>query len=116
MEHLIDATGKKVGRIATEAAVHLRGKDEPSFVPHLLSGNTVRIINASKVSIDERKQMDKVYTRYTGYPGGLKTESLRHLAARRGYAEIIRKAIYGMLPSNRLRARMMKQLTITENE
>jgi large subunit ribosomal protein L13 len=117
MAHLtIDATGKKIGRIATQIAMHLRGKTDPSFAPHKLSGNTVTVTNASKISISDAKVEDKVYTRYTGYPGGLRQEKLGHLVKRFGYGETIRRAVYRMLPNNTLRPKMMKQLTITENE
>lgn len=110
----IDATGKILGRIASEAASVLRGKNEPTFERHLLNTTKVLIENASKLKIPATKLVGKIHTRYTGHPGGLKHLSLEQVIAKKGYGEPLRLAIYGMLPANRLRAELMKHLTITE--
>ena len=114
MEYKLDAKGKSLGRIASEAAVFLMGKNDPKFQKHILSGNKVQIINASKIKISPRKIKQVEYTRYTGYPGGLRTQTMKEVVAKKGYAELFHRAVYGMLPDNKLRARMMKNLVVTE--
>lgn len=114
MKYTIDATNRKLGRVATEAAVFLVGKERPDFERNKLSGNLVEIINTSKADIDVKKIETKEYNRYSGYPGGLKTETMKKVISKKGYVEVFKKAVYGMLPSNRLRDKMMKNLTITE--
>lgn len=113
-EHLINAEGKSVGRVASEAAVILRGKTSSEFERNIVADVRVRITNASRANVSERKAEGTVFTRYSGYPGGLYFESLGELAARKGYAEIFRKAVYGMLPGNKLRSRIMRNLSIEE--
>ncbi len=110
----IDAAGRALGRVATEAAIALRGKNQPNFERHLLSKVMVTITNARQVKITGTKLTGKIHSRYSGYPGGLSHLSLEQLIAKKGYAEPLRLAIYGMLPSNKLRAKMMNNLTITE--
>ncbi|HEY4511843.1 MAG TPA: 50S ribosomal protein L13 [Candidatus Paceibacterota bacterium] len=112
--HTIDATNKKIGRVASEAAALLIGKNNTSFVRNKIIGSKVEIVNTSKALIDERKKNDKEYATYSGYPGGIKTETVSRLIERKGYSEIFRKAVYGMLPQNKLKKGMMKNLTITE--
>lgn len=114
MKLTIDAQGKKVGRVASEAAAFLRGKNDPSFEPNKLPNNQVEIVNASKADIDQKKKGEKVYTHYTGYPGGLRERKMSKVIDSLGYADVFRRAVYGMLPANRLRSRAMKQLTIKE--
>ena len=114
MEYLIDAKERSLGRVASEAAKALRGKNEPSFAPNILADVWVKITNVSQLAISEKKLEQKTYTRYGGYPGGLYSRTLAELVERKGYGEAMRKAVYGMLPNNRLRARMMKRLTIEE--
>lgn len=114
MNHTLDASGKAIGRIATEAVAALRGKDKPGFTPNAIPTTKVEIINASSVRITGNKLQGKIYKRHSGYPGGLKTESLQELIDKKGTAEAIRKAIYGMLPANRIRKVMMNNLTIKE--
>lgn len=113
-EYLIDATGKALGRVASEAAKVLRGKDTTDFVKHLAPKVTVKITNASKLDVTQKKLRGKIYTHYTGHPGGLRETSLAHLVEKKGWVEPVKKAVYGMLPANRLRAVMMKNLIITE--
>jgi len=112
--HIIDAEGKRLGRIATDAARHLIGKTTPAFQRNAITGEKVRIINASKVHIEPKKLTDKVYKRYSGYPGGLKERRMEEVIAIKGYKEIFVKAIHGMVPANRLRAKIMKNLEVTD--
>lgn len=110
----IDASGKRLGRLASEVAALLAGKDKTDAVRNVVSPVSITVTNASKLLIDEKKRSQKRYDWYSGYPGGRRTLSLEQLIARAGYAEVLRKAVYGMLPHNRLRAKRMKQLTITD--
>lgn len=112
--HTIDAQGKRVGRIASEAASILRGKKSPDYVPHKVADLNVHIVNTQHLKIDESKLKDKQYTRYSGHPGGLKYESMENVIEKKGYPEIVRKAVYGMLPNNKLRSKLMKNLIVTE--
>ena len=114
MAHVLDASGKTLGRIATEAATTLMGKHTPAFAKNKVGGEETKIINAGKLRMSGTKTDTKVYSRYSGYPGGLTQETFKELVARRGTREALRKAIYGMLPGNRLRAARMKLLTIEE--
>ncbi len=110
----IDATNKKLGRIAQEAAMILMGKDSPMYEPNKVITEGVHIINASKADISEKKKGEKEYKRFTGYPSGLRIRTLDDLITKRGISEAYRLAIMGMLPKNRLRAEMIKKLKITE--
>ncbi len=112
-EYNIDATGKRLGVVATEAAKVLLGKDQADYARHLTAPVTVTITNASKLDITEKKKTE-VYQTYSGYPGGLRNETLDHLGNRRGYAEVLRRTIGGMLPNNKLKKPMLKNLVITE--
>ncbi len=111
--HTLDATDKKMGRLATQAAVLLMGKNTPNWSRNAIPTTTVAIINASKMSVSESKK-NEVYKNFSGYPGGLKTQTLEELVEKKGYSEALKKAIYGMLPTNRLRPKMMKNLSISE--
>jgi large subunit ribosomal protein L13 len=111
--HTIDAAGKRLGVVATEAASILQGKDRADFARHTVESVTVTIVNASKLDITEKKKTE-VYQTYSGYPGGLKNETLDHLGKRRGYGEVLRRTIGGMLPGNKLKKPMLKNLVITE--
>ena len=112
-EYTFDAKGASLGRLATEIAMTLRGKNEPSFEPHIAPDVTVTVNNTSKLKLSST-QLGEEYTRYSGYPGGLTHETRGHLIDRKGYREVLEKAVYGMLPNNRLRAVMMKNLIINE--
>lgn len=103
-----------MGRIASQAAIYLMGKNVPTYVRNKAPVVTVSIINCSKAIIDAKKKEDKKYVNYTGFRGGLDTETLGHLIDRKGASEAFRRAVYRMLPSNSLRKTMMKNLTITE--
>lgn len=113
-KHTIDAKGKAIGRVASQAAHLLMGKDEPGFRRNLPPAVTVNIVNASKIYLHPKKAQNKIYKRYSGYPGGLKELSLKDVAEKKGYSEILRLAVNGMLPKNTLRAKMLKQLTVSE--
>ncbi len=112
-EYIFDAEGKKLGRMVTEIAMILRGKNEPSFKPNVIPDVKVIINNASKVLLN-KSQLEKEYKRYSGYPGGLTHESREHMIDRKGYRDIFEKAVYGMLPNNKLRSIMMKNLIVNE--
>ncbi len=114
MIHTIDVTGKTIGRTASAAAKILMGKNRPTFERHLVTGEKVHLINVSKAKIDPRKLGTKEYERYSGYPGGFKKEKMSAVINRKGYKDLFIDAIHGMLPANKLRAKIMKNLTITE--
>ena len=108
---VVDAENAVVGRLASFIAMRLRGKHRPDYTPHVDCGDFVVVINADKVKFTGKKLTDKMYYRHSGYPGGLKSESLGHLLGRRP-AEVLRKAVKGMLPKNRLAAQQLVKLKI----
>jgi len=108
---LIDAEGAILGRMSTEIATLLRGKHKPIYAPHVDTGDHVIVINASKLAIDPKKATDKLYHRHTGYPGGIRTESLEHLLAR-DPERVVRLAVRRMLPKGPLGRQMLKKLKI----
>ena len=110
----IDATGQAIGRVATKIAVALRGKDTVTFARNLVPAIKVEVINAARLKITDKKMTEKKYKRYSGYPGGLKSETLQGVIDKKGMSEALKKAVYGMLPNNKLRRIMMNNLTITE--
>ena len=112
--HAIDATGRTLGRVASEAAKALMGKTRPDYTPNKNSGVKVTITNADKLYIREHKRTQKVYTTYSGFPGGQKRESLASLTARKGRGEALRRAVARMLPRNTMHTARMKSLAITE--
>ena len=114
MKYTIDATEKAIGRTSSEVAILLMGKNDTDFVKNKVSENKVEIINASKVKMSEKKGKTVFHETYSGYPGGLKIKSNEQIAAKKGFAELFRLAVYGMLPANKLRPRMIKNLTIKE--
>lgn len=114
MEYKIDATGKKLGRIASQAALLLTGKNKADFQRHILPKSRVMIENASKMSLDPEKFSAKIYKRFSGYPGGLKHVTTEKIISKKGYGEILRIAIKRMVPSNRLRDKIMKNLSVKE--
>ncbi|WP_447972509.1 50S ribosomal protein L13 [Nitrospira sp. Kam-Ns4a] len=109
--HLVDAEGKTLGRLAARVASLLRGKHKPTFTPHVDTGDHVVIINAEKIRLTGDKLRTKAYISHTGYPGGLKSETAEHLLARRP-AELLTRAIRGMLPKNSLGRHMAKKLRV----
>ena len=108
---VIDADGKRLGRVATEAATLLRGKHKPIWAPNVDVGDHVVIINASKLDISLRKSADKLYWRHSGYPGGIKSESLERLMER-APERVVKLAVKGMLPKTRLGRAMIKKLRV----
>jgi len=108
----IDAHNKILGRVASQAAQIMLGKLSTSFAKNTIEGEEVKIINASKIRISGSKAKTKEYRHYTGYPGGLRSEKYNELVARKGPEAVIRLAIYGMLPNNRLRSKRMKLLSV----
>ncbi len=114
MKHTIDAQGKKLGRVASEAAAILIGKNSPAFQRNKVLPVSVTISNVNLADISAKKKLGDMYVTYTGFRGGLNTESLSALIARRGMPEVFKRAVYNMLPANKLRAQRMKNLTITE--
>lgn len=113
--HLIDLQEKTLGRISTEIAEFLMGKGKPYFVRNLDCGDYVVVINASKVKVTGKKEELKKYYRYSGYPGGLKVETLRELRQRKPQ-DVIIHAVKGMLPQNKLRDKMLKRLFVFAGE
>ena len=108
---LVDAEGQTLGRLATRIADTLRGKGKPVYTPHVDTGDFVVVVNAEKIAVTGKKLDDKIYYRHSGYPGGLKSRSLRDELARRP-TEVLRKAVKGMLPRNRLARAQMRKLKI----
>lgn len=111
--HTIDADGKRLGKVATEAATVLMGKNDPTFAKHTVADVKVVIENTSKLDISEKKEKE-IYQSYSGYPGGRRTETLSHLAERLGYSEVVRRTVAGMLPNNKLKKRLLQNLTVSE--
>jgi large subunit ribosomal protein L13 len=109
--HVIDAEGAVLGKVATQVATLLRGKHKPIYAPHVDTGDHVIVINASKLDISIRKGQQKTYHRHSGYPGGLSSESLEHLLAR-DPERVVRLAVRGMLPKNRLGRQTLKKLRV----
>lgn len=114
MEHTIDAKGKALGRIASQAATFLMGKNTANFSRDKISGNKVTVINTAHLNIEPRKLQNKTYKRYSGYPGGLKEEGMENLKNRKGIEEILKLAIYGMLPRNKHRDVLMQNIKIVK--
>lgn len=109
--YLVDAKDKILGRLATKVAVILRGKHKPIFTPHLDTGDGVIVINASKVKVTGRKLKQKVYRRYSGYPGGLREVPLETMLAKKP-ATVIKLAVGRMLPSGPLGSKILKKLKV----
>jgi large subunit ribosomal protein L13 len=109
--HVIDADGAVLGKVATQAATLLKGKHKPIYAPHVDTGDHVVIVNAAKLDVSPRKLADKQYHRHSGYPGGLRTESLEHLLAR-DPERVVRLAVRGMLPKTRLGRQQLRKLRV----
>lgn len=109
--HLIDAKNKVLGRLATEVANKLTGKGKVNFVPYLDNGDFVVVVNAKEVKLTGKKTQQKIYYRHSGYPGGLKAESFEKLIERRP-EEVVRHAVWGMIPKTRLGHSMIKRLKV----
>jgi len=109
--YLVDAEGKTLGRIATQIADRLRGKGKTVFTPHVDTGDFVVVVNAEKIHVTGNKRADKRYYRHSGYPGGLRSRTFEEMQARRP-EEIIRLAVKGMMPRNRLARKQITKLKI----
>jgi len=109
--YVVDAQDKILGRMAAEIAKRLRGKHKPEFVPHIDTGDFVVVVNAGKVKVTGQKLEKKKYYRHTGYPGGLKETTLAKMMESKP-EEVIRHAVKGMLPKNRLGRAMLKKLKV----
>jgi large subunit ribosomal protein L13 len=109
--YVVDAEGQTLGRLATEIAHILRGKNKPQYTPHVDTGDFVVVVNAEKVVVTGRKAEQKVYRRHSGYPGGLKETSYEQMMERRP-TEILRRAVKGMMPKNRLARQQLRKLKI----
>ena len=109
--HIIDAEGQNVGRMCTKIATILRGKHKASYTPHVDNGDNIIVINAEKVVFSGNKWKNKVYLRYSGYPGGQKSRTAQEMLAKRPEA-ILENAVRGMLPKNRLGRAMFRKLFV----
>lgn len=112
--YTIDASGKILGRVASEAANYLMAKNQVDFVKNKVADVKVEIINASKTKASEKRVKETQHERYSGFPGGLKFATNEKIIEKKGWAGLYELAVYGMLPNNKLRAQMMKRLKITE--
>ena len=109
--YLVDATGKTLGRLSAEIAHRLRGKHKPVYTPHVDTGDYIIVVNAEKIAVTGKKLTDKLYHRFTGYIGNLKTESLGQ-ALERHPERVIEIAVKGMLPKNPLGRAMFRKLKV----
>jgi large subunit ribosomal protein L13 len=108
---VVDASGQTLGRLATQIADALRGKRKPDYTPHIDVGDFVIVVNAEKIAVTGKKREEKLYYRHSGYPGGLKSRTLGEMLARRP-EEVIRRAVKGMLPHNRLGTQQLRKLKV----
>lgn len=113
--HLFDAKGKILGRLATEVVVILRGKNKVDFSPNVDNGDAVVIANSDKISVSGEKQDKKIYHRFSGYPGGIKSIKLGD-QLKKDSRRVLRDAIYGMLPKNKLRKLALRRLFIYKDD
>ena len=109
--YLIDASKKPLGRIATQAAVLLTGKNDPNYAPNVIANQIVVVINSDKLYLTGNKELSKRYYRHSGYPGGIKETQFADLK-KTDSTEIIKKAVRGMIPANRLQSEVLKHLSI----
>ena len=112
-EYTIDAAGKRLGRVATEVASILLGKNTTHVAKNIVEPVTVKVMNASKLDITEKRGKEE-FQSYSGYPSGRRVETLEHLAKRLGYGEVVRRVVSGMLPKNTLRTKRLHNLEVTE--
>jgi large subunit ribosomal protein L13 len=109
--YVVDAQGKTLGRLATQIADTLRGKRKPTYTPHIDTGDFVIVVNAEKIGVTGNKRADKLYHRHSGYPGGLRTRTFEQMITRRP-EEVIRIAVKGMMPRNRLARKQLTKLKV----
>ena len=113
-KHVIDAKDRVPGRVATDVAVLLMGKDRTDFSRNRIPDVKVEVISSSLMSLNPKKLRDKIYSHHSGFPGKLKRQSQEHVVETKGAREVLRRAVYGMLPKNKLRTQMIKNLTIKD--
>ena len=109
--YVIDADGKNLGRMASQIAAILRGKNKPTYTPHVDCGDYVIVINAEKVAVTGKKRQEKIYKRHSGYPGGLKETNFEDMMAKHP-TEAVRHAVKGMMPNGKLGRQMYKKLKV----
>jgi large subunit ribosomal protein L13 len=109
--YVVDANGLTLGRLSTQIADTLRGKRKPAYTPHIDTGDFVVVVNAEKIAVTGNKRADKLYHRHSGYPGGLRTRTFQEMIDRRP-EEIIRLAVKGMMPRNRLARKQLTKLKV----
>ncbi len=109
--YVVDADGQTLGRLATQIADTLRGKTKAEYTPHVDTGDFVVVVNAERIAVTGKKMQDKMYHRHSGYPGGLRSRTLREQLDRQP-TEVLRKAVKGMLPRNRLSRAQLTKLKI----
>jgi large subunit ribosomal protein L13 len=109
--YLVNADGKVLGRLATELAKILKGKNKPIYTPHVDTGDFIVVVNAGKLTLTGKKMKDKIYYHHTGYPGGIKEMTAEKLLAKKP-TEMIRMAVRGMLPKNSLGRQMLRKLKV----
>jgi len=114
--HIIDVASKSLGRAASEIASLLRGKDSPDFRPNKDPESSVLVKNIAKIRFSGKKIEKKIYYRHSGYLGGLKETPLKKILKEKGPAEALKRAVYGMLPTNKLRARQIKRLKFEDKK
>lgn len=112
--YTIDASNKALGRLASEVAALLNAKNNVNFVKNRVADVTVKVINASKVKVTGNKMKESVHKSFSGYPSGLKEMPLTYVVKNKGYGELIKHAVLGMLPKNKLQDIRMKNLTVEE--
>lgn len=110
--HTIDASNQSLGRLATQIATLLRGKHKPEYEHNKDTGDRVVVENIDHLKVTGNKALQKIYYSYSGYPGGLKETSLKDLADKKGMGEVLKRAVWNMLPKNKLRNDMIKRLVI----
>ncbi|MDO8493525.1 MAG: 50S ribosomal protein L13 [bacterium] len=113
-KYTIDASGRTIGRIASEAAFIIMGKNTAQFAKNIAPKVSVSIVNAAKTKITDKKKEEKEYYHFTGHPSGRKSNTLGMVLDKKGHEEVFRNAVYGMLPKNKLRKEMLKNLIVTE--
>lgn len=111
--YTIDASGRTLGRVASDAAQALLGKKSPQYVKNFVLPVTVNIVNAGQLKISEKREATTTYIRYTSYPGGLRSRTMTELKDKKGLEEVVRMTVDGMIPRNKLRKDRMKRLSIT---
>ncbi len=114
MKYTVDATDRNLGRVASEAAKAILGKNLTSFEKNEVAEVSVEIINVGKMKLSEKKLKNKKYASHSGYPGGLSFTSMEQMIAKKGIPEVVRRSVYKMLPKNKLQDRRIKLLTIKE--